>query len=371
MLAALRVSMVEASAIGAACADEAAVEAVAPYEALLTEGRLDEVIRRLVADAAGTGPLEQLLADPSVDEVMVNGPDEIWVERRGELELTTVKFESAEVLRDAVERMLATAGRRVDNLAPLADARLPDGSRINVALPPLAVNGPFVTIRRFRAGGFTLERLVEERTIDDDLAELLARAVTDGRNILVCGATGSGKTCTLGALAGAIPASQRVVTIEDAAELVLDHPHVVRLETRPSAPGGGGGVTIRDLVRNALRMRPDRIVVGEVRGAEAVDMLDAMATGHSGSLSTVHAGSAEGALARLQQLALAAALGLPAEAMAERVSAAIDHVVHQIRLANGHRVVDTVTAVGSSGRSDLEDVFRRGSGRAGSARGAG
>ena len=370
MFAALRASMVEASVAGLRTAEEGALEAVAPYEALLPEGRMDAVVRRLVADAAGTGPLEELLADSSVDEVMVNGANEVWVERSGLLELTGVRFESAEALRDAIERMLATAGRRVDDLAPLADARLPDGSRINVALPPLAVNGPFVTIRRFRTGGFTLERLAEEGTIDDGLAELLAEVVVDGKNILVCGATGSGKTCTLGALAGAIPAAERVVTIEDAAELVVDHPHVVRLEARPPSPSGNGGVTIRDLVRNALRMRPNRIVVGEVRGAEAADMLDAMSTGHSGSLSTVHAGSAEGALNRLQHLALTAALGLPAEAMAERVSAAIDLVVHQVRLADGRRVIESVTAVGGEGRGHLEHVYRRGSGWADCARGA-
>ena len=303
------------------------------------------LVRRLVADAAGYGPIERLLADRRVDEVMVNGHDEIWVERAGRLERTDVRFDSVEALRDAIDRLLGSAGRRVDTLSPIADARLDDGSRVNVILPPLAVNGPTMTIRRFRPGGYSLDDLVRLGTIDERLGALLAAAVIDRLNVVVSGATGCGKTTTLAALAGEIPVSERVVTIEDAAELHLDHPHVVRLEARPRGASGAGEVLIRDLVRNALRMRPDRIVVGEVRGGESIDMLDAMATGHAGSLSTVHAGSPSGALRRIASLAHQAELGLPHEAIAERVGAAIDMVVHQVRRSDGSRCVERVAVV--------------------------
>jgi pilus assembly protein CpaF len=241
---------------------------------------------------------------------------------------------------------------------PLVDARLADGSRVNVALPPLAVDGPTLTIRRFQPQGFSLDRLVDCGCLDSRLAGMLACAVADGLNLLVSGATGSGKTTTLGALARAIPASQRVVTIEDAAELRLDHPHVVRLEARPPGPGGGGEVVIRDLVRNSLRMRPDRLVIGEVRGPEAADMLDAMATGHAGSLSTVHAGSPRGALERLATLAHQAALGLPHEAVTQRIAAAIDLVVQQCRLPSGARVVSSVAVVGWGDGLTVDTIFR-------------
>ena len=245
----------------------------------------------------------------------------------------------------AIERILAPLGRRVDEASPLCDARLADGSRVNVVIPPLSVDGPCLTIRRFRRGGFSLEQLVDNGTMPADVAEHLAAAVEERKTILVSGGTGSGKTTTLGALSGAIPPGERIVTIEDAAELRLRQPHVVRLEARPPNIEGAGEVTIRQLVRNALRMRPDRIVVGEVRGAEALDMLMALNTGHDGSLSTVHANSPEEALRRIEVLALMAGVGLPHAAVRTQVADAFDLVVHQARLPGGERRVTSVAEV--------------------------
>ena len=305
----------------------------------LTEAERAEVGARVERLAAGLGPIEPLLADPEVDEVMVNGPGQVWVERAGRLERTGVAFGSERELLHAIERILAPLGRRVDEATPLCDARLADGSRVNVVIPPLALEGPCLTIRRFRPRGFSLGDLVANGTLSASLAEFLSACVRARVTILVCGGTGSGKTTTLNALSGAIPAGERIVTIEDAAELQLRQEHVVRLEARPPSLEGRGEVTIRDLVRNALRMRPDRIVVGEVRGPEALDMLQAMGSGHDGSLSTVHAGSAEEALRRVETLALMAGVGLPHAAIREQVAGAIDLVVHQARLRDGSRRV--------------------------------
>jgi pilus assembly protein CpaF len=300
----------------------------------------------LVAEASfGLGPLEPLLRDPAVDEVMVNGPGAVWVERAGRVERAGVAFRSAGELRHAIERILAPLGRRVDEASPLVDARLPDGSRVNVVIPPLALDGPVLTIRRFRRRGFSAEELVAAGTLNAALRDFLARCVRARLNLLVSGGTGSGKTTTLNALSAFIPAGERVVTIEDAAELRLRQPHVVRLESRPANLESKGEVTIRDLVRNALRMRPDRIVVGEVRGPEALDMLAAMTTGHDGSLSTVHAGSPEEAVRRVETLALMAGVGLPHAAVREQVAGAIDLVVHQARDRDGARRVTAVTEV--------------------------
>src|SRR3954449_6595587 len=271
---------------------------------VLSEDRRAELVARIAERAFGLGPLEPLLSDPSVDEIMVSGTAPVWIERRGRLEATAVRFERETDLRDAIERILAPLGRRADEAEPLADARLPDGSRINVVLPPLALDGPALTIRRFRRTGFTPEDLVANGTLTRPLLEFLGRAVRSRCTLLVCGGTGSGKTTTLNALSSFIGADERVVTIEDAAELRLAQPHVVRLEARPPNLEGRGEVTIRRLVRNALRMRPDRIIVGEVRGAEALDMLTALSTGHDGSLCTVHAGSPAEALRRVEGLAL-------------------------------------------------------------------
>ncbi|HEU0018882.1 MAG TPA: CpaF family protein [Thermoleophilaceae bacterium] len=313
--------------------------------AALSEAERSALRERVLLSATGLGPLEPLLADPTVDEVMVNGPGDVYVERRGRIRPTGVRFESEAELTHAIERILAPLGRRVDEASPLCDARLADGSRVNVVIPPLSLSGPCLTIRRFRRDGFSLDDLVRLGTLSADEAALLARCVAARASILVSGGTGSGKTTTLNALSGAIPGGERIVTIEDAAELRLRQDHVVRLESRPPSLEGRGEVTIRALVRNALRMRPDRIVVGEVRGGEALDLLQALNTGHEGSLSTVHANSPGDALARLETLALMAEVGLPHAVVADQVARAIELVVHQARRPDGSRVVEAIAAV--------------------------
>ena len=319
---------------------------------------------RIVRLATGLGPLEPLLADPSVDEVMVNGPGEVFVERRGRVERADAAFASEAELLHAIERVLAPLGRRVDEASPMCDARLPDGSRVNVVVSPLAVDGACLTIRRFRPQGFSLEDLVANGTLPLGVAEFLAECVRARASVLVSGGTGSGKTTTLNALTGAIPDGERIVTVEDAAELRLRQDHVVRLEARPPNVEGRGEVTIRALVRNALRMRPDRIVVGEVRGGEALDMLSALTTGHEGSLTTVHAMSAAEALRRIETLALMAGVGLPHAAIRDQVGAAIELVVHQRRAPDGGRevacVAEVVRLAGGVGVRELYVVGERG-----------
>ena len=316
---------------------------------------------RVVLLARGLGPLEPLLSDPAVDEVMVNGPGEVYVERRGRLERTGVAFASEAELLHAIERILAPLGRRVDEASPLCDARLPDGSRVHVVIPPLSLGGSCLTVRRFRREGFSLRDLVARGTLTPELAEFLALCVAARASVLVSGGTGSGKTTTLNALSGAIPGEERIVTIEDAAELRLRQRHVVRLEARPPNLEGRGEVTIRTLVRNALRMRPDRIIVGEVRGPEALDMLQALNTGHDGSLTTVHANSPVDALRRVETLALMAGVGLPHAAVREQVASALDVVVQQARLPDGARVVESVTEVVRTGAgTGARELYRRG-----------
>src|SRR3954447_9591485 len=312
---------------------------------ILDAGTRDELARRVAQRGFGLGPLEPLLADPDVEEVMVCGTRPVWVERRGRVEATHVAFADNAELLHAIERILAPLGRRVDESEPLCDARLNDGSRVNVVIPPLSLDGPALTIRRFRRRVLGPDDLVELGTWSAPLRDLLRSAVRARCNILVSGGTGSGKTTTLGALSAFVGSGERIVTIEDVAKLRLAQPQVIRLEARPASVEGRGEVTIRALVRNALRMRPDRIVVGEVRGAEALDMLSAMSTGHDGSLCTVHAGSPEEALRRLETLALMAGLGLPHAAVREQVADAIDLVVHQARLADGTRRVVAVSEV--------------------------
>jgi pilus assembly protein CpaF len=333
----------------------ALVDAEAPA---LPDAEREQLASRVVRLATGLGPLEPLLADTAVDEVMVNGPGEVWVERRGRLErVGEVRFGGDAELMHSIERILAPLGRRVDEASPVCDARLADGSRVNVVIPPLALSGPCLTIRKFRRQGFSLEDLVAGGTLGAPLAELLARCVRARASILVSGGTGSGKTTTLGALSAAIPDGERIVTIEDAAELKLRQRHVVRLESRPANVEGRGEVTIRALVRNALRMRPDRIVVGEVRGPEALDMLMALNTGHEGSLTTVHANSPEDALRRVETLALMAGVGLPHEAVREQVASALQLVVHQARAPGGARRIESVAEVvrvaGGAGTREL------------------
>lgn len=315
-----------------------------------TRGRLVELILR---EAVGLGPLEELLADPAVEEVMVNGHQCVYVERSGRIERTEVRFASEQALRDAIERILTPLGRRVDELSPMVDARLEDGSRVHVIIPPLAVDGPSLSIRRFSAARPGPRELVELGTLTAELHDELAAAVAARRSILVSGGTGSGKTTLLNALSAFIEPTERVVTIEDAAELRLRQPHIVRLESRPANVEDRGQVTIRDLLRGALRMRPDRIVIGEVRGAEALDLLMALNTGHEGALSTVHANSPEDALRRVETLALMAGVGLPHEAIREQLGRGLDLVIHLARLSDGSRrvveVAEVVRAVGSVG----------------------
>jgi pilus assembly protein CpaF len=318
---------------------------VAEQAALLGSEDRAAVETRIVRDTVGLGPLEDLLADPLVEEVMVNGPESVYVERAGQIEATDVRFASEEELRNAIERILAPLGRRIDELSPMVDARLADGSRVNVVIPPLAIDGPALSIRRFGVERPGPGKLVELGTLSPAQCELLKVAVAGRSSVLISGGTGSGKTTLLNALSSFIAPGERVVTIEDAAELRLQQPHVVRLESRPASVEGRGEVSVRDLLRNALRMRPDRIVIGEVRGAEALDLLTALNTGHDGALSTVHANSPVDALGRLKTLALMAGVGLPHEAIAEQVQRGIDLVVHLERRRDGARQVVEIAEV--------------------------
>ena len=300
---------------------------------------VDDVVARVAARVHGLGPLEPLLADASVSEVMINGPGPVWIERGGTVSRSGVSLDRAAVDL-VIERIVAPLGRRVDQLTPCVDGRLPDGSRVHVAVPPVAVDGPYVTIRRFVVPDVALELFAGPSVV-----ALLEELIDRGANLVVSGGTGAGKTTLLNALAGRVSPRQRVITIEDAAELQLEHPHVVRLEARPESREGGGAVTIRDLVRNALRMRPDRMVVGEVRGPEALDLLHALNTGHAGCLSTVHANGPVDALRRLAALATAADERLGVEAVRDHVTAAIDAVVHLGRSPDGTRRLAAVAEV--------------------------
>jgi pilus assembly protein CpaF len=330
------------AAAGADSAREPAAEVrdlVEEEAALLNTEERDALVAGILRDTVGLGPLEGLLADPEVEEVMVNGADRVYVERRGRIERVDVRFADEEALRNTIERIIAPLGRRVDELSPMVDARLADGSRVNVVIPPLAVDGPALSIRRFGARRPGPQELVASGTLTEVQLGHLKEAVSTRRSVVVSGGTGTGKTTLLNALSSFIAPGERVVTVEDAAELRLQQPHVVRLESRPPGVEGRGEVTIRDLLRNALRMRPDRIVIGEVRGAEALDLLTALNTGHDGALSTVHASSARDAVARLETLALMAGIGLPHEAIADQVRRGIDLIVHLERAADGSRRV--------------------------------
>ncbi len=323
-----------------------AVENLVEHEAAILPIReREEIVTRILRDTVGLGPLEELLADPEVEEVMVNGPERVYVERRGRIEPTEIRFADEAELRNAIERILAPLGRRVDELSPMVDARLSDGSRVNVVIPPLAVDGPALSIRRFAAARPGPEELVELGTLTPRMRDLLETSVGERRSVLVSGGTGSGKTTLLNALSSFVAGEERVVTIEDAAELRLQQSHVIRLESRPASIEGRGEVTIRDLLRNALRMRPDRIVIGEVRGPEALDLLTALNTGHRGALSTVHANSTADALRRLETLALMAGVGLPHTAIREQLGHGFELVVHLERLTDGRRVVVEVAEV--------------------------
>jgi pilus assembly protein CpaF len=310
-------------------------------------------------DILGHGPLERLLADDSVTEVMVNGPFDVWVERQGRLYETTVRFNDDLHLSRIINKMVAQVGRRIDESSPMVDARLPDGSRVNAIIPPLSLGGPLVTIRKFSKKRLDLTDLIQMGSLSTPTVEFLKRCILAELNILISGGTGSGKTTMLNALSTAIPDSDRIVTIEDAAELRLNQRHVLRLEARPQNIEGEGAIPIRDLVRNSLRMRPDRIIVGEVRGPEALDMLQAMNTGHDGSLSTVHANAPRDALARVETMVMMAGYDLPIHAIRHQVSSALDLLVHLERLEDGSRRVTAITEVQrmESDIVTLQDLF--------------
>ena len=333
---------------------------LAETDTALSQQETQALIGDIARDVMGLGPVEQFLADPTVSEIMVNGSDYIYVERNGMIVRTHASFLSEEHLRRVIDRIVSQVGRRVDEASPMVDARLLDGSRVNVIVPPLSLDGSILTIRKFARDPFQASDLVAMGTMNEQVTALLSNAVEGALNILVSGGTGSGKTTLLNVLSGFVPDGERIVTIEDAVELQLHQEHVIRLEARPSNSEGKGEIAIRDLLKNALRMRPDRIIVGEVRGAEALDMLQAMNTGHDGSLSTVHANAPRDALSRIETMVLMAGFDLPARAIREQVASALDLILHVDRFRDGTRRISHVTeVVGMEGDViTLQDIFR-------------
>jgi len=327
---------------------------------ILASSQRRRVYQEVLAELRGYGPLQELLEDDTITEIMVNGPRNVYVERHGKLERSPKAFyDDAHVMR-IIEKIISPLGRRLDEAMPMVDARLPDGSRVNAIIPPVALYGPAVTIRKFAAEAYTAEDLVQFGTLSEEMAEFLRACVQAHLNILVSGGTGSGKTTTLNVLSSFIPHDERIVTIEDAAELQLQQDHVVTLESRPPNVEARGEITIRQLMRNSLRMRPDRIVVGECRGAEALDMLQAMNTGHDGSLSTVHANSPRDSLSRLETMVLMAGTELPSRAIREQISAALNLIVHQARFRDGTRKVTHITEVQrmEGDTITIQDIYR-------------
>jgi pilus assembly protein CpaF len=327
---------------------------------LLNRMERERLIDEVLDETFGFGPLEMLLKDPTVSDILVNGPQKVYVERRGKLERTDVKFRDNAHLLQIIDRIVSKIGRRVDETSPMVDARLPDGSRVNAIIPPLALDGPTMSVRRFGTNPLKLDDLLNFKAFTKEMAYLMEAAIKARLNILISGGTGCGKTTLLNTLSSFIPSDERIVTIEDAAELQLQQDHVVRLETRPSNIEGKGEVTTRDLVRNALRMRPDRIVIGECRGAEALDMLQAMNTGHEGSLTTLHANSPRDALARLETMIMMGGFELPVKAMRQQVSSAIDIIIQANRLQGGPRKITSISEVVGMEQDIIimQDIFR-------------
>jgi pilus assembly protein CpaF len=336
----------------------------------LSTGDRARVSQEIIDDILGNGPLEPLLRDPEVTEIMVNRADSIFIERGGKIHRTNLRFSGEEHLRRTIDRIVSRVGRRVDEASPMVDARLPDGSRVNAVLPPITLDGCSLTIRKFASEPFQARDLVAMGTLTPSSAEVLSACVRGRLSILISGGTGSGKTTSLNVLSSFIPDSERIITVEDAAELQLSQPHVLRMESRPANVEGFGEVTIRDLVRNCLRMRPDRIIVGEVRDAAALDMLQAMNTGHDGSISTVHANSPRDALSRIETMVLMAGLDLPVRVIREQITSAIQVVVHQSRLKDGSRHVTHISEItGIEGDTVLmQDLFAFDFGKSGSGR---
>ena len=326
-----------------------------PLSAIERERLIHEVRHELF----GLGPLEQLLADTTISDILVNSPYNIYIERRGKLERTNIEFKDNEHLMRVIERIVSSVGRRIDESSPMVDARLKDGSRVNAIIPPLSLDGPVLSIRRFGAEPLRMPRLIENQALTADMASMFDMCVNSRLNVLISGGTGAGKTTLLNALSAYIPETERIVTIEDSAELQLQQPHVVRLETRPPNIEGKGEVTQRDLVRNALRMRPDRIVIGEVRGGEAIDMLQAMNTGHDGSLTTIHANSSRDALSRLETMIQMTGMRLSDRAMRQQIASAINMVIQVARLSDGTRRVTSISEItGMEGDTiTMQEVF--------------
>jgi len=319
-----------------------------------------KLVKEILDEALGLGPLEDLLADPAITDILVNNKDEIYIERHGKLELTSKKFISNDQVKTIIERIIAPIGRRIDESVPMVDARLPDGSRVNAIIPPLSLTGPSLTIRKFRKERFKVEELVGLNTLNQAMSELIKACVVCRKNIIVSGGTGSGKTTILNVLSAFIPNNERIVTIEDAAELKLSQEHWIRLESRSPNIEGRGAITIRDLFRNTLRMRPDRIIIGECRGIETLDMLQAMNTGHDGSMTTIHANSTQDVLSRLDSMILMSGIELPIRAIREMVASAVDIIVHTARLADGTRKITQVTEITGMKDEmhiDLRDIF--------------
>lgn len=320
----------------------------------------DQIFQEILDDILGFGAIQPLLEDEGISEVMVNGPSKVYIERDGKLIKTNITFENDDVVLHLIDKIISPLGRHIDSNSPTVDARLPDGSRVNAVISPCAIDGPSLTIRKFKKGKLTIAQLIEIGSLSKNMADFLRACVVSRLNVVVSGGTGSGKTTLLNALSSFIPSDERIVTIEDTAELRLEQDHVVRLETQPPNVEGQGAVSIRDLVRNSLRMRPDRIVVGEVRGGEALDMLQAMNTGHDGSLTTLHANAPRDALSRLETMCLMAGMEMPLKVIREQIASAVDLIVQQTRLKDGGRRITSVTEVsGMEGDTVvLSDIFK-------------
>ncbi|MBU8881363.1 CpaF family protein [Bacillus sp. FJAT-29790] len=326
---------------------------------IITTDQMDQIIQQIINESVGYGPLESLLRDESITEIMVNGAYEVFIERQGKLEKSNVRFKDNEHVRHIIDRIIAPLGRRIDESSPMVDARLMDGSRVNAVIPPISVDGPSISIRKFKKDPYSLEDLMKFGSFSEEMAQFLKAAVKAKANILVSGGTGSGKTTLLNVLSDSIPKGERIVTIEDMAELRLTYDNIVRLEGRPPNMEGKGEVTIRHLVKNALRMRPDRVIVGEVRGSEAIDMLQAMNTGHEGSLTTIHANSPKDALGRLESMVIMSGLPLTVEVIRGYFVGALDLIVQTSRFSDGRRrIVNIAELVEGNGEIFAKDIFR-------------
>ncbi|HHW38071.1 MAG TPA: CpaF family protein [Bacillales bacterium] len=327
---------------------------------IISKSDRENLLTRLIDESVGFGPLEPLLCDDEITEILINGHKEVYIEKKGQLQLTNLQFRDEEHVRHIIDRVVAPLGRRIDESSPMVDARLRDGSRVNAVIPPVSLNGTLISIRKFRADPFKMSDLIDFDSLNEAMAQFIQATVFSKMSVLISGGTGSGKTTLLNALARFVPSGERVITIEDSAELRLDRPNVVGMEARPPNVEGKGEITIRQLVRNALRMRPDRIIVGEVRGAEAFDMLQAMNTGHEGSLTTVHANSPLDALKRVEGMVIMAGMDLPSKVIREYIVGAIDLIIQGIRLPDGQRKLVSISEVvkNQDGSSEIQEIFK-------------